>query len=258
MKFRITTTLLLWAVVAFASLGQGKVFPYLDGNDHLSGYLVKAKSAKKTIPGVVVIPAWMGGNEHTHHSADQLAALGYHALVADIYGEGKNPKSVTEAKEISSYYKNNPVIYQRRIKVAMDELVKQGADPANIAVMGYCFGGTGALEAARGGLSVKGVISFHGGLGKDTTRANGPIAPRVLVLHGADDPYVPQNQIMAFQQEMRAAKADWQMIYYANSVHAFTEPAAGNDNSKGAAYNELAAKRSWEHLQLFLTDLFTK
>ncbi|MDB5257991.1 MAG: dienelactone hydrolase [Chitinophagaceae bacterium] len=247
---------MLCALIAFSSYGQGKSFSYKDGQDPLSGYLAKAKSTKKSIPGVVVIPAWMGVSEHTNHTADQLAALGYHALVADIYGEGKNPKSPTEARELSSYYKNNPVIYQRRIKAAIDELVKQGADPANIAVIGYCFGGTGALEAARGALPVKGVVSFHGGLGKDTTRAHVTIAPKVLVLHGADDPYVPQAQITAFQQEMRAGKADWQMIYYANAVHAFTEPAAGNDNSKGVAYNELAAKRSWEHLTLFLTDLF--
>lgn len=258
MKIKITTTLLLCALVAFSSYGQGKSFSYKDGNDQLNGFLAKAKSTGKNVPGVIVIPAWMGVNEHTNHSADQLAALGYHALVADIYGAGKNPKSTKEAAEISSYYKNNPSIYQHRIKVAIDELVKQGADPANIAVIGYCFGGTGALEAARGALPVKGVVSFHGGLGKDTTRANGPIVPRVLVLHGADDPYVPQAQVTAFQNEMRAAKADWQMIYYANAVHAFTEPAAGNDNSKGAAYNELAAKRSWEHLKLFLTELFNK
>lgn len=258
MKLKITTTCLLCAWIAFSSYGQGKLLSYKDGQDALSGYLAKAKSPKKSIPGVVVIPAWMGGNEHTNHSADQLAALGYHALVADIYGEGKNPKSAAEAKDLSGYYKNNPIIYQRRIKTAIEELIKQGADPANIAVIGYCFGGTGALEAARGGLPVKGVVSFHGGLGKDTTRAHVTIVPKVLVLHGADDPYVPQVQVNAFQQEMRAGKADWQMIYYANAVHAFTELAAGNDNSKGAAYNELAAKRSWEHLQLFLADLFIK
>jgi len=256
MKLKITTTILLGALIAFSSYGQGKPFSYKDGQDALSGYLVKAKSTKKSVAGVVVIPAWMGVNEHTNHTADQLAALGYHALVADIYGEGKNPKNPTEARDLSSYYKNNPVIYQRRIKTAINELVKQGADPANIAVIGYCFGGTGALEAARGGLPVKGVVSFHGGLGKDTSRAHVVIVPKVLVLHGADDPYVPQAQVTAFQEEMRAGKADWQMIYYANAVHAFTEPAAGNDNSKGAAYNELAAKRSWEHLQLFLADLF--
>ncbi len=257
MKIKITSSLLLWATIAFSSFGQGKALTYFDGKEALNGYIAKAKTTKKNAPGVVILPAWIGGNAHTNHTADELAAIGYHALVADIYGEGKNPKSPAEAKELSSYYKNNPDIYQYRIKLAIDELIKQGADPANMAVIGYCFGGTGAIEAARGGLPVKGVVSIHGGLGKDTTLANAPIVSRVLVLHGANDPYVPQAQVSAFQQEMRASKADWQMIYYANAVHAFTEPAAGNDNSKGAAYNELAAKRSWEHLKLFLGDLFS-
>ena len=140
----------------------------------------------------------------------------------------------------------------------MDQLVKSGADVKNIVVIGYCFGGTGALEAARGGLNVQGVVSFHGGLGKDATHKNGPINTKVLVLHGADDPYVPQKDIEAFQTEMREAKSDWQMIYYANAVHAFTEPEAGNDNSKGAAYNEKAAKRSWEHFIVFMEEMFGK
>ncbi|MDB5272097.1 MAG: dienelactone hydrolase [Chitinophagaceae bacterium] len=240
--------------MSLSSYGQ-KTISYVDNKDVLSGYFAKAKSEKKNTPGVVVIPAWMGGNEHTKHSADELSALGYHAFVADIYGEGKNPKSPAEAKELSSYYKNNPEIYQRRIKAAIDQLIKQGADANSIAVIGYCFGGTGALEAARAGLPVKGVVSFHGGLGKDTARANTPITAKVLVLHGADDPYVPQAQVTAFQDEMRKSKADWQMIYYANAVHAFTEISAGNDNSKGAAYNEAAAKRSWEHMTLFFADL---
>jgi dienelactone hydrolase len=121
-------------------------------------------------------------------------------------------------------------------------------------VIGYCFGGTGALEAARCGLHVKGVVSFHGGLSRDTTRAIQPVSAKVLVLHGADDPSVSAKDILAFQNEMRTAKADWQMIYYANAVHAFTDPAAGNDNSKGAAYNELAAKRSWMAMLQFLEE----
>ena len=104
-------------------------------------------------------------------------------------------------------------------------------------------------------MPVKGVVSFHGGLAKDSTRTINPIVPKVLVLHGADDPSVPTPQVLAFQQEMRNAKADWQMVYYANAVHAFTEPEAGNDNSKGAAYNALAAKRSWKHMLAFLDEI---
>ena len=107
-------------------------------------------------------------------------------------------------------------------------------------------------------MNLKGVVSFHGGLGKDATRPVEPITTKVLVCHGADDPFESAAEITAFQQEMRDSKADWQMIYYANAVHSFTNPEAGSDNSKGAAYNPVAAKRSFEHLQLFLNEVLKK
>jgi dienelactone hydrolase len=103
-------------------------------------------------------------------------------------------------------------------------------------------------------MKVQGVVSFHGGLGRDAARVNNVIKARVLVLHGADDLYVPAAEVTAFQQEMRDTKADWEMIYYADSVHAFTDPEAGNDNSKGA-YNAKADKRSWERMNSFLKDV---
>ncbi len=125
-------------------------------------------------------------------------------------------------------------------------------------MIGYCFGGTGALEAARANMPVKGIVSFHGGLGRDTTKEIGAIMPKVLVCHGAIDPYVPESQIKQFQKEMNDSKADWQMNYYANAVHAFTEKEAGDDNSKGAAYNALADKRSWEAMKQFFKELFAE
>lgn len=158
----------------------------------------------------------------------------------------------------AGFYKKNIEAYQKRISLALEQLIKSGANPDNIVVIGYCFGGTGALEAARAQMNVKGVVSFHGGLGKEASRATAPIATKILVCHGADDPFESKQEIEAFQQEMRDAKADWQMIYYANAVHSFTNPESGNDNSKGAAYNEKAAKRSWEHLKLFLSEVLKK
>jgi dienelactone hydrolase len=235
---------------------QGTDISYSEGNTELKGYFVKAKNTQGKAPGVVVIPDWMGLGEHAKHSADNLSALGYNALVADIYGENVRPKNSEEAGKTAGYYKTNREVYRARIRAAIDQLVKQGSDPDKIAVMGYCFGGTGALEAARAGLSVKGAISFHGGLDKAANLPDNKITTKVLVLHGADDPFEPEAQIKAFHQEMRDSKADWQMIYYPNAVHAFTNPQAGNDNSKGAAYNELADKRSWEHMKLFLKEVF--
>lgn len=251
---------MLICTLSYTSVGfaQGIFVDYKDGETALKGYFAKASSDAKKIPGIVIIHQWMGLSEHEKKSADKLAALGYHALAADIYGPENLPKNTEEAGKIAGKYKSDYVLYQSRIKAAINELVKQGADPDRIVVIGYCFGGTGAIEAARGGLKIIGAVSFHGGLSKDkdSIRINSTIHAKVLVLHGADDPFVPKADIDKFQQEMKTCKADWQMIYYAKAVHAFTQPEAGNDNSKGAAYNKKADERSWEHLKLFLTEVF--
>jgi dienelactone hydrolase len=236
------------------SFAQLKPVKYNDGTQVLNGFGIQPSKKSQQKPGILILPAWMGIDKLSKKTAENLSKLGYYAFVADIYGEGNYPKDYKEAGKNAGYYKTNFKEYEKRISLALEQLIKSGANPDNIVVIGYCFGGTGALEAARTHLNVKGVVSFHGGLGKDATRAVEPISAKILVCHGADDPYESAAEITAFQQEMRDTKADWQMIYYANAVHSFTNPEAGNDNSKGAAYNELAAKRSWEHLKVFLDE----
>lgn len=247
--------LLLFLSMNHSSIAQLKKVTYKDDTQILNGFSIAPEKKSKTNPGILILPAWKGIDEHSREAAEKLSKLGYYAFVADIYGEGNYPKDGKEAAEKSGYFKKNHTEYQNRIKLALNELINAGANADNIIVIGYCFGGTGAIEAARGGLPVKGIVSFHGGLGRDGARANNPIAAKVLVLHGADDPYVPQTDITAFQQEMRDTKADWQMIYYADAVHAFTEVGSGNDKSKGAAYNEKAATRSWQHFLLFAKEI---
>ncbi|MDX6183427.1 dienelactone hydrolase family protein [Flavobacterium sp. Fl-77] len=237
---------------------QLKPVKYADEGQVLNGLSIKSAKKSSQNPGILLLPAWLGIDNASKGIAENLSKLGYHVFIADIYGEGNYPKNTAEAGKLAGFYKQNVAAYQKRIDLALQELVKSGANADNIVAIGYCFGGTGVLEAARGHLNVKGVASFHGGLGKDAARTAEPITTKVLVCHGADDPFVPTAEITAFQQEMRDSKADWQMIYYANSVHSFTNPEAGNDNSKGAAYNEKAAKRAFEHLQLFLNEVLKK
>ncbi len=253
MKTKIIIVLTLFSMQI--TNAQLKSVSYSDENQKLNGFGIQAKIPSTNQPGVLILPAWKGIDDHSKEVAQQLSELNYTAFIADIYGEGNYPKNTNESGKLSGYYKTNFLEYQKRIQLALNQLIKIGANPDNIVIIGYCFGGTGALEAARANMNVKGVVSFHGGLGKDVTRFNNPIKAKVLVLHGADDPYVPQQSIIDFQNEMRDGKADWQMIYYADAVHAFTEISAGNDNSKGAAYNEKAEKRSWEHLKLFLNEV---
>lgn len=252
-KFCLATAFLLMTTMSFAQL---QPVNYTDGAQKLSGFVAKPKMVSKKKAGILVLPAWMGIDAHAKTSAEELSAMGYYAFVADIYGVDKRPTDMKGAGELAGYYKKNIAEYQKRIKLALDQLVKAGADPANIAVIGYCFGGTGAVEAARENFAVKGIVSFHGGLAKDSTRAISAIKPKLLILHGADDNYVPAKEVAAFQNEMRKANADWEMNYYANSVHSFTDPDAGTDNSKGAAYNEKAAKRSWKAMQDFFDEIF--
>lgn len=234
---------------------QLKPMAYSDGTQKLNGFGIQAKTATKNKPGILILPAWKGIDIHSKEVAQQLSDLNYNAFIADIYGEGNYPTNTQEAGKQSGYYKKNFLDYQKRIQLALEQLIKMGTNPDQIVVIGYCFGGTGALEAARANMNFKGVVSFHGGLEKDVTRFVNPINTKVLVLHGADDPYVSPQSITDFQNEMRNAKADWQMIYYADAVHAFTEISAGNDKSKGAAYNEKANMRSWEHMKLFLVEV---
>ncbi len=234
---------------------QLKPIAYADGNQKLNGFGIEAKTTTTKKAGVLILPAWKGIDNHSKEVAQQLSDMNYIVFVADIYGEGNYPTNTQEAGKLSGFYKNNFLDYQRRIELALQQLIKLGANPDQIVVIGYCFGGTGALEVARSKMKVRGVVSFHGGLEKEVSRFSNPITAKVLVLHGADDPYVSKQSITDFQNEMRMAKADWQMIYYADAVHAFTEISAGNDPSKGAAYNEKADKRSWEHFKLFLIEV---
>ncbi|NWJ41856.1 MAG: dienelactone hydrolase family protein [Geothrix sp.] len=233
----------------------GQPLSYADGATKLAGYLSHPADAKGKVPGVVVIHQWMGLTDHERKVSDDLAKLGYAALAADIYGEGVRPANTGEAGKLAGSFKGDRALYRRRIAAAIETLKAQkGVDGSRIAVIGFCFGGTGAIEAARGGLPVKAVVSFHGGLDVPAGYAPGPMSAKVLVCHGADDPWVPAKDVAAFQDEMRQAKADYVFVAYAGAVHAFTQKEAGSDNSKGAAYNEAAHRRSWQHMKDFFHE----
>lgn len=246
---------LFFILYTFKVYSQGKDVWYNNDTTKLKGFYAQpAKSRASKKPSVIVIHAWNGITDHEKNTVNQLAELGYKSLAADIYGENVRPATQKEAAATSGYYKKNPGVLHGRIKAAIAELVKQGADEKNIIVMGYCFGGTAAIEAGRAGLPVKGIVTFHGGLGKDSLRPDVPIHARVLVLHGADDPFVPEKDIKKFIKELRAGKTDWQMIYYSNAVHSFSNPGAGDNNNTGNAYNKEAAERSWKAMVTFLEE----
>ncbi|MBE7492322.1 MAG: dienelactone hydrolase family protein [Planctomycetes bacterium] len=232
---------------------------YKIGDDEFSGFVAAPDAAnpdKAKYPGVLIVHNWMGEKEFERAKAKSLAMRGFVAFACDMYGKGVRPKNTDEARAEAGKLYGNPELLRQRITAALKVLKEQpNVDGSRCAAMGYCFGGSVCLELARSGAEVAGVISLHGGLGTQKPATAETLKAKILVLHGADDPFVPQKDIDAFHKEMRDAKADWHMVYFGNSVHSFTEPAAGNDNSKGAAYNAKADARSWEMLKDFLSEL---
>jgi dienelactone hydrolase len=232
---------------------------YKQGESVLDGYVAYDAAMEGKRPGVVIVHDWMGVGEYVKMRAEQLAKLGYVAFVADIYGRGVRPKNTQEASQQAGKYRADRHLLRARAQAALD-LLKQNSrvDPGRLAAIGYCFGGGTVLELARSGADLAGVISFHGNLDTPNPDDAKQIKGRVLVLHGADDPYVPAAQVEAFQSEMRKANVDWQFVAYGCAVHSFTQKGAGNDNTKGAAYNERADKRSFVQMTMFFKELFGK
>ncbi|WP_419868025.1 dienelactone hydrolase family protein [Chryseobacterium sp. CT-SW4] len=244
----LRSILLTTLFMASGSLFSQKLAPvsYQDGNQKLNGLVTS--NAGKNLPGILILPAWKGIDEEAKTAAAELEKQGYIAFIADIYGEGNIPADNAAAMKSSGYYKQNYDAYQKRISLALEQLKKNGATANKIAVIGYCFGGTGALEAARGQLPVAGVVSIHGSLAKDQKRTNGPLATKILVEHPADDQSVSKEDYDNLIKEMNAGNADWQIITYSHSKHTFTDP-------KSADYNEIMAKRAWNHTLMFLKEV---
>ncbi len=228
---------------------------YFDGEVALEGYLAYDDDAEGRRPGVLVFHEWWGLNDYAKMRARQLAGMGYIALAADIYGRGRVTKIADEARKLSGQFKGDPVLFRRRVRAALRALRALAlTDAKKIAAIGYCFGGTAALELARSGADLSAVVSFHGGLDTPAPARAGQIKARVLVLHGGDDPHVRQIDIRAFQNEMRQAGADWQMCVYGGAVHSFSNPRAGQAKVEGVAYDERAAGRAWAAMKLFFAE----
>lgn len=250
---------LLTLTNSFAGTFTEKSVDYQSGGKTYQGFLVvpTGVTPAKKVPGVLVIHNWMGLSDETKSKARELGKLGYVAFAADIYGKGVRPQSIEEAAKLATQYKTDRKDYREHLNLGLKELEKvPGVDSHKLAAAGYCFGGTGVIELARSGADLKGVVSFHGGLDSPEPALGRNIKARVIAFHGADDPYVPAKDVAAFEEEMRSNKIDWQLVKFGNSVHSFTDKAAGNDNSKGAAYNEKADLRSWSMMREFFKEIF--
>jgi len=236
-----------------------KEIEYKDGTTILQGYLAYDNSNSDLRPGILIVHQWKGLTDYEKKRAKELAELGYVAFALDIYGKDVRPSTSDEAgKEATKYYSDRN-LYRERLNSGLSELMKQeNVNKNEIAAIGYCFGGSGVLELARSGAEIRGVMSFHGGLSTPTPEDAKNIKCKISVQHGAIDPFVPEEEVIAFKKEMEDAKVDYVLTEYSGAVHAFTMEGAGNDPTKGAAYNLNADKRSWEAMKAFFKEIFGK
>jgi dienelactone hydrolase len=260
MKFRALLiaplAVLACATSALAEV-QTEVVEYRHGDAVLEGYLAYDDAIAGERPGVLVVHEWTGLGNYAKARAEQLAELGYVAFAVDMYGKGIRPQMPEEAGAQASIYRSDRQLMRDRANAGLQVLVdNELSDDDRIAAIGYCFGGGTVLELARSGAPIAGVVSFHGNLDTPDPTDAANIQGKVLVLHGADDPYVPAEQVTAFEQEMRQSEVDWQLVAYGGAVHSFTNPSSGDDPSEGAAYNEAADRRSWAAMRQFFAEIF--
>lgn len=249
-------------VLGFAAAARGapverEVSWRIDATD-FAGTLVYDDAGPPRRPGIVMVPNWMGPTPAATAMAHRIAARDYVVLVVDMYGTAVRPANPDQAGAAAGAVRADRAVMRARINKAVDVLIAQAPtaplDPRRVAAVGFCFGGGTVLELARGGRDIAGVVSFHGNLDTPLPARAGAIPAAVLVLHGADDPFVPPADVDAFAREMRAAGADWQLVSYGGAVHSFAEPDAAMPGK--AEYHPLVARRAFAAMRAFLAERF--
>jgi len=255
----VLLTSLLWALNATAAIKTANITYQVDGLD-FSGYVAWDDSIKGKRPGVLVVHEWWGHNAYARKRATQLAGEGYVALALDMYGAGKVTEHPDDAKQFMQAVLADKGAARKRFEAARKLLAaRPETDAAQIAAIGYCFGGGVVLNMARAGLDLDGVVSFHGSLGTDVPATSGSVKTEVLVFTGEDDPFAPVEQVDAFEAEMKAAGARYEVIRYPGVKHSFTNPDAdrlGKANNMPLEYNAAADKDSWEKTLVFFRKIF--
>jgi len=229
---------------------------YLDGDVLLEAYFAFDDAITERRPAVLISHAWGGRDDFVAEKANKLAELGYVGFALDMYGKGVIGNSPEQNSKLMQPFMADRGLLQKRIKAALYAVrLLPWVDDSKIAAMGFCFGGLCVLDLARAGADLKGVVSFHGLLGAPDNLETNAIKAKVLALHGHDDPMGPVEQVLAFEQEMTKAGADWQLHTYGHTMHAFTNPKA-NDPAFGTVYQANADKRSWLAMKNFLAEVF--
>jgi dienelactone hydrolase len=201
---------------------------YTDGEATMKGFVVYDDANQAKRPGIVMVHEWWGITKHIHDEARNFAQQGYTVLISDMYGDAKTADNPKDAGALSSSVMKSPAVMEQRFKAAQAELAKQASvDPKRIGAVGYCFGGAVVINMARAGADLAAVAGFHASLGLSTPApAPGTVKAKVLVMNGADDPFVKKEQYDTVKKDFDAAKVDYRVIEYPGAVHAFTNPEA--------------------------------
>jgi dienelactone hydrolase len=235
---------------------MSKTVEYQQDGTVLQGFLVYDDSLQEKQPGILVVPEWWGLNDFAKDIARQLAVLGYVALAADMYGGGYVTTDREEAAKLAAI-RDDPPLLRARAQAGLQALAADPhVDPKRLAAIGFCFGGTTVLQLAYSGADLSGVVSFHGGLPQASPEDLKRITAAILVLHGADDSHVPMTDLTAFEEALRQAKLDWQIVCFSGAVHGYMNPANGDNPASGVAYQAVAARRSWQYMQDFFREIF--
>lgn len=240
----------------------GRTVEYGTESTDMQGFLAYDDQISGPRPGVLVVHEWWGLNDYARERARQLAELGYTALAVDMYGDGKQARHPDEASEFANAVNSHWQEARARFDAALELLKSQDTtDPSHIAAIGYCFGGGVVLNMARAGVDLDGVVSFHGTLSTEHPAQPGQVKARVLVLHGAEDPFVTDEQVARFKSEMENAGVDYRFIAYAGAKHSFTNPDAdryGKRFDLPLAYSAEADRKSWQEMRSFFDRIFSQ
>ena len=256
----------LVVLALMANISYGKVvtetIQYGIDGESFTGLLAYDDAIKEKRPGVLVVHEWWGANDYAHKRAQDLAKEGYVAFALDMYGTGKIADHPEQAKAFMTATLEKMPVAEKRFEKGKAILQSQALVSGDkIAAIGYCFGGGIVLHMARQGADLDGVVSFHGSLGTQTPAEKGAVKAKVKVFNGAADPFVTEEQIAAFKQEMTAAKVDYDFVNYPGAVHSFTNPGAdavGKKFNMPLAYDPKSDNDSWRGMLEFFKQIFAE
>lgn len=254
--------LFVWLLFSAAPVSAGWVeetIRYSKEETEFSGVLVYHDSVESAKPGIFMVPNWMGVTDAAVRKAKKIAGREYVVFVADMYGRDVRPANSEEAGEAAGFVREDRELMRRRARLGLDTFLREASDAPldtrKTAAIGFCFGGGTVLEFARGGAALDAVVSFHGDLASPTLEPDAAdTRAKVLVLHGADDPYVPQEDVERFIAAMRETEVDWQLLQFGNAVHSFTNPSASQEGK--AEYDERAAGRAFRQMNLLFDSVW--